>query len=216
MLKRKNSNTNLSYENNNNVQDELYDLYYFNGLNNDSIKLKDNNIYFTSTINDQTINKLIEFIQYIHNKNCNNTINIHITSKGGTLVSLLAFIEYRKKNNIYLTSIILNECNDAAIILANLCDYKLITKKSTFLLSKYDFNYVYNYYNNSNYWGFFKQCNNDEISINNFKDLLFNLLLNKINSKLNSEKLSIYLKNTNTFDSKKCKKLGLVNDIIEI
>ena len=177
----------------NHMIDNNFDLQYYNLTNCDKIYSKNKDIYFNAHIN--------------HNNN--NTIYIHITSKGGYLSSIFKFIDFKKTINYHLTSIMVHECNDIAIILSNLCDYRLITKNTVCKLSNYNHN-IY-----TNYWGYFKQCNQDEQSILLFKNNLYNLFLNTINTKINTEKFNIYLiYSNNIWNSKKSKKLGLVDEII--
>ena len=207
MLKRKHIDNNIHYT----PPKNNFDLEYHNPTNCDKINIINRDIYFSAIVSDITIDKLIEFIQFVKNKNYSDTstIYIHITSKGGYLSSIFKFIEFKKTYNYHLTSIMINECNDIAIILSNLCDYRYITKNTICKLSKYD---GYNY---RNYWGYFKQCNEHEESITIFKTNLYNLFLNTIKTKINLEKFNIYLTLLYTiWNSKKCKKLGLVDEII--
>tara|TARA_B100001142_G_scaffold263903_1_gene267333 strand:+ start:812 stop:1456 length:645 start_codon:yes stop_codon:yes gene_type:complete len=214
MSKRKLIDNNILHTNNTQTYNN-FDLQYYNLNNCDKIYTKNKDIYFSATINDITIHKLIEFIQYIHiNHNNNNTIYIHITSKGGYLSSIFKFIDFKKTINYHLTSIMIDECNDIAIILSNLCDYRLVTKNTLCKLSKYNDN---NHNNYRNYWGYFKQCNEDEESILLFKTNLYNLFLNTIKTKITLEKFNTYLihsHNINIWNSKKSKKLGLIDEII--
>lgn len=194
------------------INSNNFDLQYINPVNCDKIKLKNRDIYFTCIISDDSINKLIEYIIYIKQKNPSdlNTIFIHITSKGGYVSSLLTFLNFKQTSNFHLTSIIVDHCNDAAIILSSMCDYRIITKNSVCNLSKYD------YINYKNYWGYFKQCELDETSTSYLKNLIYDLFLKFIKTKLNNEKLNAYLiySSNNNFNSKKCKKLGIIDEIV--
>ena len=166
-------------------------------MNCDKIILCDNHIYFNAIVNNCNINKLIEFINsiqisYNNNilKNFEKTIYIHITSKGGFLYSLIEFIEFKKNNNIELISIIKYECNDVAIILASLCNYRVIHKKAICKLTKYNITCT-----NLNYWGYFKQCENHYELISNFYNELVHLFSNIIDCKITNEKITNYLQN---------------------
>lgn len=221
-LKRSFENINNSQCNNVNFsqgQNNSFKLYqnYKNTMNCDKIILCDNHIYFNAIVNNYNIHKLIEFINTIQ-FSCKNilkeyekTIYIHINSKGGFLYSLASFFEFKKNNNIELISIIDNECNDVAIILASLCNYRVINKKAICKLSKYNITCT-----NLNYWGYFKQCENDNELISNFYNDLVNLFCNIIDSnfKITSEKFTNYLENNCIWDCKKYKKIGLADEII--
>ena len=203
MLKRKNSQYYYNDNNNDNIK---YDIIYKNLKNCDSIKKKDNSIYFNSTISDETIYKLIEFIEII--RKTTNYIDLYITSKGGYISSLMKFIDYKNQYfNLNIRSIINDECNDCAIILASCCNYRIITKKSICSISPYN-NLTY-----INYWGYFKQYDDNTINI---KNILIDLFIKKIKSKITNENLIIYFENSNNniLNSKKCKKLGFIDEII--
>ena len=211
MSKRKflDMDTNNNNNNNNNDSTSLNNSNYFtykNKYNSDEILLRANHIHFNSLINHNSITVLNEYCSYIiTNRNLynNNAIYLHINSKGGFLSSLLQFVEFKKICNYEIISIIENECNDCAIFLASICNYRIIKKNVVCKFMKYDFN--------SNYWYIFKQCDDDEIIyIKNILDDLYN----NIHHKITKEKFLIYLNQNNTWNSKKYKKLGLVDEII--
>ena len=80
MLKRK-----ISQPYNNNNNNNTYDIVYQNLKNCDSIKKKDNSIYFNSIISHETINKLIEFIEIIiTNKNASVDLFDAVKSVGSS------------------------------------------------------------------------------------------------------------------------------------
>ena len=202
----------------------LYDIYNDESTCN-KIKLLDNHVYFNAIICDKTINKLMEFIQnitqsfefnkkkFVNNEYDNHkTIYLHINSKGGNLKSILPFIAFKNEFNIEITSIIQRECNDAAILLASICDYRIIKKNATCKLSSYTDKNLHN--NLPYFWDYFKQCNNDTGEIIEFKNTLYSLFCNTIDSKITIDKLNIYLNQNNNWNSKKYKKLGLADEII--
>ena len=212
-----NSNINSNSNTNSLIKINNYKLHesYINKMNCDKIILCDNHIYFNAIVNNYNINKLIEFINTIVMsydnilKDYEKTIYIHITSKGGYLYSLAPFYEFKKQNNIELISIIEYECNDVAIILASLCNYRIINKKAICKLSKYNITCT-----NLNYWGYFKQCENSNELISNFYNELVNVFCNIIDSKIINEKFNKYLENYCIWDCKKYKKIGLADEII--
>lgn len=218
----------ISYELNSNVNKQFYKLYdcYINQTNCDKILLCDNHIYFNSSINKLTMNQLlIYFNLIINNKQLlgyNISIYLHINSKGGILEHLYDFISF-KNNCVYeIISIIENEANDCALILASLCNYRIIKKDAKCKLSAY--NYLNSYNDNEsnnnnnnnllNYWDYFKQCENNYFEIESFYNNLFNIICNVIDSKITSTKLNQYLLKNNIWDAKKYKKLGLADEIV--
>ena len=108
---------------------------YHNPENNDTIYIIDNRIIFHSTITNETIQKLFEYVRMIitssNFNNYDNRVYIHIVSVGGLISSLIEFISI--KNNYYsnyeFVSVIENNCTDAGFLLASLCDFRIIKKK---------------------------------------------------------------------------------------
>jgi ATP-dependent protease ClpP protease subunit len=189
----------------------MYKIYnnYSNPLNCDKILLLDNHIYFNSTINDESIKTLILYINtIISNQNIlnNKTIILHINSKGGLLKSLVEFINYKQTCNYEIFSIIDKECQDIGIILASICNYRIINKNANCKFSKIT--------ENSYFWNYFQQCNNDTEEIKQFKNTLDHIFTNIIESKLTLHKLNAYFEKGCIWDAKKYKKLGLADEII--
>tara|TARA_B100001093_G_scaffold295960_1_gene282235 strand:+ start:1524 stop:2216 length:693 start_codon:yes stop_codon:yes gene_type:complete len=220
----------ISYENNDlknnlfnssNINPDTCYIYnkYENLLNCDKIIIADNHIYFYAIISQNTIDKLKEYIQSINSyyqvnkkKLTNSTIYLHINSKGGNLKLLMSFLNFKNELNMEITSVIEKECNDAAILLASICDYRIIKKNATCNLSSY--NHCYSSTNFPYYWSYFKQCNNNIDEIMEFKNTLYLLFCNISDSKITSDKLDKYLHKNNSWNSKKYKKIGLADEII--
>ena len=217
MNKRKYSSYQLNpisdlYLHNNN---DNYNLYYNynNYCNCDEIVLKNNYIYFNSTINFETISTLIMYINFINSKkDLYNIVYLYINSKGGLLKAFLNFIQYKKSCSIEIISIIDKECIDCGLFLAALCDYRIIKKNAICKFNTYDVNNKYN-----NYWYIFKQYDifndNDNDNSNDISQLI-NICYENIKSKISKEKLEKYLLQNNTWNSKKYKKIGLADEIV--
>ena len=81
-------------------------------------------------------------------------------------------------------------------------------KDAICILSKYDvINIPY-------YWSAFKQCENVQQEISTFVNSLINILCNVSQSKNIIQKLQNYLQYNQNWSAKKCKKLGLVDEIL--
>ena len=243
------TNINKFNEINNLLENNQYKIYnnYYNPLNCDKVILCDNHIYFNATINKDSIEILKSYINTIianmhlltstprststttsttsttsttiSNLN-NKSIYLHIDCIGGYIVNLLEFIEFKKSNNIEFISIIKNNVCDMGIVLAAVCDYRIINKNANCKLTPFLTQPIQPTQPtqptqvNTNYWGFFKQCNNTLLETTQLKTILYDLLTNTIDSKLTANKLDIYLTKTNFWDAKKYKKLGLADEII--
>tara|TARA_Y100000389_G_scaffold162147_1_gene164825 strand:- start:442 stop:1116 length:675 start_codon:yes stop_codon:yes gene_type:complete len=204
----------INNHNNNNNLSKIFTIYnsYSNPLNCDNITLYNNHIAFNCIINNENIDKLILYItSIINNKkilNYPDFIYLHINSIGGRISSLNKFIDFFNTLDIQIISIIEKKCNDCAILLASLCHYRIMNKDAICILSKYDvINIPY-------YWCAFKQCENESQQISIFIKSLTNILCNVSQSKISIEKLQIYLQNNQNWNAKKCKKLGLVDEIV--
>ena len=68
--------------------------------------------------------------------------------------------------------------------------------------------------NLKNYWGFLKQCENNQFEVECLKNSIYNLFCNVIDSKITQEKLQTYLMQNSYWDAKKYKKLGLADEIV--
>jgi len=189
--------------------------YFNNPINCDKIVLCNNHIYYDALVNKESIDTLMLYINTIIGnfqsilKTYNKTIYLHINSKGGFLENLLCFINFKNKLHIEIISIIEKECADIAIIMASICDYRIINKNAHCKLSKYQIEG-----SNPNYWNYFKQFLNESMSILTFKNTIYHLLCNSINSKITKEKLDKYFEKDSFWDAKKYKKIGLADEIV--
>ncbi len=212
MSKRKFDITN--FDPNELIKNNNYRLYqyYNNPTNCDVISLYDNHIYFSASITYETISKLILYIQAIvaniHLFN-NKTIYLHIDTKGGIIHALNDLIAFKKTCSIEIVSIIEKECADAGIIIFGLCNYRIIDKNASIKLTHYN-----SFTNCPNYWNYFKQCENNCNELEIFKKNIYYIFCELIDSKITNEKMEKYLENDRCWDAKKCKKLGLVDEIV--
>lgn len=187
--------------------------YYKNDSTSCNITLCDNHIYFNSLINSETINILKLNINMLLSKkhliNNKSTLYLHINSKGGNIQDLLEFIHFKSTIALEIISIIENNVCDCAILLSASCNYRIINKTAKTMLSSYN-----DLQNLKNYWGFLKQCENNDFEINSLKNCIYNLFCNVIDSKITQEKLQTYLMQNCYWDAKKYKKLGLADEIV--
>ena len=213
MSKRKFDILQLNFNNlfNSDFDYNKYKLYhrYTNNLNLDTILLLDNHIYFDAVVNNDSIQQLILYINLIVNNSNqvkNQSIMLHINTKGGFIKDLIKFLIFKLNLNYEIISIIDKECYDCGIMLAAICDYRIISKNAKCFLTKIS--------DNQYFWNYFKQCNNDINEIVQLKQNIYDILCNQINSKLNMHKLDNYFKEGCIWDAKKYRKLGLADEII--
>ena len=211
MSKRKNNDNHYSNTIINSLhQENNYKISntYYNPINNNKINLCNNHIYFNAIIDENSIDTLILYINCIKSNIhvlSDKNIYVHINSKGGYLNHIFKFIEFKNQLHYQLISIIDNECVDVGIILASLFDFRIINSTAKIIINKY---------NNTNYWNYYKQCEDGEGNVDNFKYHLYYIFCNTIESKITDIKLTPYLNKGCLWDSKKYKKTGLVDEIV--
>ena len=205
----------IEYDYEKKLTNNNYKIYNFykNDSTNCNIILCDNHIYFNSLINNETINILkLNIHSLIANKhliNNNSTLYLHINSKGGNVLNLLEFINFKSTIALEIISIVENFVSDCAILLAATCNYRIINKNAKTMLTSY-----HDLQNLKNYWGFLKQCENNQFEVECLKNSIYNLFCNVIDSKITQEKLQTYLMQNSYWDAKKYKKLGLADEIV--
>jgi len=189
----------------------IYDIFT-NHNNGDKIVLMDNHVSFNATINSQSIDVLIKFINnIINNKHLfpSFKIYLHINSKGGCFRDLVQFIKFKKECTHEIISIIIKDCYDSGFVLASLCNYRIINKNAKVYYSKFVISEKGDYY-----WNYFAQCSHEQV--NDFKKLFYDIMCNLVECNLTRDKLDGYfLKNDlQVWDCKKYKKLGLADEIV--
>jgi hypothetical protein len=189
----------------------IYDIFT-NHNNGDKIVIMDNHVSFNATINSQSIDVLIKFINnIINNKHLfpSFKIYLHINSKGGCFSDLVNFIKFKKECVHEIISIIDKDCYDSGFVLASLCNYRIINKNAKVYYSKFVISEKGDYY-----WNYFAQCSHEQV--NDFKKLFYDIMCNLVECNLTRDKLDGYfLKNDlQVWDCKKYKKLGLADEIV--
>jgi hypothetical protein len=189
----------------------FYDIFT-NHNNGDKIVIMDNHVSFNATINSQSMDVLIKFINnIINNKHLfpSFKIYLHINSKGGCFSELVNFIKFKKECVHEIISIIDKDCYDSGFVLASLCNYRIINKNAKVYYSKFVISEKGDYY-----WNYFAQCSHEQV--NDFKKLFYDIMCNLVECNLTRDKLDGYfLKNDlQVWDCKKYKKLGLADEIV--
>jgi hypothetical protein len=189
----------------------FYDIFT-NHNNGDKIVIMDNHVSFNATINSQSMDVLIKFINnIINNKHLfpSFKIYLHINSKGGCFSDLVNFIKFKKECVHEIISIIDKDCYDSGFVLASLCNYRIINKNAKVYYSKFVISEKGDYY-----WNYFAQCSHEQV--NDFKKLFYDIMCNLVECNLTRDKLDGYfMKNDlQVWDCKKYKKLGLADEIV--
>ena len=182
------------------------------------VTCENNHIYFYGDVNTENILQLIKFINTLnyklrledaeltirHGSSPNMRIYLHINSVGGFITDALAGVDCIKKSKIPIVSIIEGCAASAATLLSVVANERHITQHSSMLIHQLS----------GSFWGTYEQMKDDFTNSTYLEDVTNNIYLEHTHGKMNKKKLSKYLKRDLWWDAKKCKKLGLVDEIV--
>ena len=165
----------------------------------------DNHLYFNLLINNENLKLLKHRINDIIDEyNFNNDkrfIYLHINSCGGYVKDLIKNIDIFDLS-VKIISVIENNISDCAILLSGLCEKRLCKKHSKFQMRVIV----------QNYWYLLKQC--DDIEMPEYREHLKLLFIKISKGRLTSENIEKLFQYGGQWDSKKLKRLGLIDEII--
>ena len=175
------------------------------------IKIVDNNIYFFTDVNRDTILELTlaikEVTKHLQIMNIKYNIeipyiNIYINSEGGEVHAALSVFDVIQNNPIEIKTIITGNACSAATIISLAGHQRTITENSYMLIHNIS----------SSFWG---KMHEFEDEMKNLAKLTTNLKrIYKKHSSINQTQLNSLLKKDILIDSKTCLKYGMV-DMIE-
>lgn len=183
-----------------------------NGDYSNQIKVKNNRIMFHCDVTSSSCFELIDALDYAC-KYVNEiytiglekpNIILHINSYGGDVYSVLSVIEHIKNLNVKVTTVCEGYVASAGVLLSMAGHRKIIRKHSYMLIHEIS----------SACWGKYSDMV-DEMKNNKklMKDLI-NYMIEACNGKLPEDKIDELLKHDMNWDSNKCLKYGLVDEII--
>jgi ATP-dependent protease ClpP protease subunit len=196
---------------------------YNNTCNNFSsgqnVEVIDNHIYFYCDVNTKnilelnkaifTLNKtLVNFRKSSHIEygiNIENMIiYLHINSLGGYLTDAFSGVDTIINSDIPIYSIIEGYAASAATFLSVVCSKRFITKHSSVLIHQLS----------GGYWGTYQQMTDDMKNSTYLHKKIKNLYIEYCKGKMKKDKLDELLKRDIMLNFKKCKKIGLVDELI--
>ena len=183
-----------------------------------TISVIDNHIYFYTSVNTESILELNKQIQILnqtlsktkleidnqYNTNIEVNINLHINSLGGFVFDALAAVDTIKNSKIPIISIIEGCAASAATLISIVASKRKMTKNSSILIHQLS----------GSIWGTFEQMKDDNKNNIYLDKKMKELYLNHTRGKLKEKKLKKILKRDIWWNPKKCKKLGLIDEII--
>lgn len=180
-------------------------------ITSDEVSVIDNQIYFYCDVSKSSALKFnIEFKKLVKRNRIigiENDINpppikIYINSEGGEVMAALSIVETIRKSPIEVWTIVDGEAASAATLISCMGHKRFINKNAIMLIHQL----------RTGFWG---KADEFEEEVQNNKKLmkiLRNIYLDKTN--LNKEDLDKILKRDIYLGSKKCLKLGIVDEII--
>lgn len=188
------------------------------GLNDINVNCEDNHIYFYDDVNTKSILALNKYIKQLNITLLNTkmdmknrflcdvdlSIYLHINSNGGSVFDSLAGVDTIINSQIPIISIIEGCAASAATFLSIVCKKRQITDHSSMLIHQLS----------SGGWGTYEQIKDEYNNCTYLQDTIIKLYLEYSGEKLTSEKLKKCLKRDIWWNSKKCKKYGLIDEII--
>jgi len=171
-----------------------------------------NKIYFYNEINKETIlnlnkqideiSKSMKMVQFSHNLSTPPAIEIHICSEGGDVFAAMASIDKIINSKVPIHTYCEGVVASCATLLSVVGHRRFITKNSCMLIHTVS----------SELWGNYIAFKEELQNLDLIMTLIKNVYLKK--SKLKEKELNEILKHDLFFNSSKCLKMGLVDDII--
>tara|TARA_B100000902_G_scaffold398438_2_gene465191 strand:- start:1735 stop:2406 length:672 start_codon:yes stop_codon:yes gene_type:complete len=199
-----------------NVTEEEYGENHHHGEN---VEVIDNHIYFYCDVNTKNILDLNKAIFRLNKKltsfknstsieygiDINNlVIYLHINSLGGYVTDAFSGVDAIISSEIPIYSIIEGYAASAATFLSVVCSKRFITKHSSVLIHQLS----------GGYWGTYQQMTDDMKNCTYLQKNIKQLYMENTRGKMKKEKLNDLLKKDLMLSFKKCRKMGLVDELI--
>ena len=181
---------------------------------------EENHIYFYDDVNTNSILELVKHIKNLNRKikmelsdynimydtNTDNTICIylHINSLGGFVFDSLAAVDTIITSEIPIVSIVEGCAASAATFLSIVCQKRQMREHASMLIHQLS----------GGFWGTFEQMKDDIKNSKYLMKIIKDIYIKYTNEKLDKDKLDEVLQRDIWWSPKKCKKYGLIDEII--
>ena len=184
-----------------------------------NVEVVDNHIYFYCDVNTKNIlelNKAIFRLNKVLTTFKNSTsveygvnisdlvIYLHINSMGGYVTDAFSGVDAIISSEIPIYSIIEGYAASAATFLSVVCSKRFITKHSSVLIHQLS----------GGYWGTYQQMTDDMKNSTYLQKRIKQLYMEHTRGKMKKDKLEDLLKRDLMLSFKKCRKMGLVDELI--
>ena len=185
----------------------------------DKVTVIDNHIYFYADVNSDNVLELNKCILKLNKdlqtfKNISNVeygvelkdlcIYLHINSLGGYVTDAFSVADTVINSKIPIYSIIEGYVASAATFISIVCAKRYMTKHSSFLIHQLS----------GSCWGTYQQMGDDLKNSTHLQKQIKKLYMEHSKGKLKKEKLDEFLMRDLMLSSKKCKKMGFVDEIM--
>jgi ATP-dependent protease ClpP protease subunit len=200
---------NLGYSLKSNLKEES-DLE--DDIGEGNVKRINNDIYFYSDVTTQsilTLNSLIKNIEIdsqilgIRLQIDPPPIRLHICSDGGEVFAALSAVDTIVNCKIPIFSIVEGTAASAATLISIVCDNRMITKHSHMLIHQLS---------SESFWGKMNELEDEMQNLNRTMSVIKKIYLD--NSKIATQKINEILRKDLLWDSSKCKKMGIIDEIL--
>jgi ATP-dependent Clp protease, protease subunit len=171
--------------------------------NNGLIRSINNEIYYSGGITDETIFAITSNIINLQNENNCNEINLHIQSKGGSLLPSLGLIDLIRLSDVPINTYVMGYAASAASLISCVGKQRFVNKHGVILIHQLQMGMEYSKFNEieDTYY-------NAETLMNIIKEIYLE------NTNLTKNKLDYLLDHDYWLNSTKCKEYGLVDYIM--
>lgn len=182
-------------------------------IQDESVDVINNHIYFYSSVNNKSILSLIKHIRELNVSLANETtkydlskikIYLHINSFGGEVFSAFSAVDTIINSKIPIISIIEGCAASAATLISIVCRERHIFPNASMLIHQLS----------SGFWGKYLEMKDEFQNVTYLEEKIKDVYKKYSSNKLTDKKLKKYLKRDIWWNSDKCLKLGLVDKII--
>lgn len=198
---------------NNEEEDTKKEDFRQNGeLKDENISSSDNHIYFYSSVTKKSMFELNKELRSVAQKmkDVGNrydidppAIKLHINSNGGSIFSAMSCIDTIITSPVEIHSIVEGAAASAATLISVVCNKRYIKPHSFMLIHQLS----------TVFWGKMHEFDDEMKNLENLMKLIKNIYKEYTNVK--EDKIEEILKHDIWWDAKKCKKLNLVDEILE-
>jgi ATP-dependent protease ClpP protease subunit len=198
---------------NNEEEDTKKEDFRQNGeLKDENISSSDNHIYFYSSVTKKSMFELNKELRSVAQKmkDVGNrydidppAIKLHINSNGGSIFSAMSCIDTIITSPVEIHSIVEGAAASAATLISVVCNKRYIKPHSFMLIHQLS----------TVFWGKMHEFDDEMKNLENLMKLIKNIY--KEYTSVKEDKIEEILKHDIWWDAKKCKKLNLVDEILE-